>query len=83
MARRAWLERVCRLRPFDYLEEGSSVEDFLEGFPAVTREQVIEVLETRQDAARIEFRIKILIDECIDVPLRNFIIGHDVLPSNS
>jgi len=30
---------------FDYLEEGESIDDFLEGFPGVTREQVVAVLE--------------------------------------
>ena len=30
---------------FDYLEGGDSLEDFLEGFPPVTRKQAIEVLE--------------------------------------
>ncbi|MGQ0541452.1 MAG: DUF433 domain-containing protein [Blastocatellia bacterium] len=30
---------------FDYLEGGDSLEDFLEGFPPVTREQAIAVLE--------------------------------------
>ena len=30
---------------FDYLEGGDSLEDFLEGFPPVTRNQAIEVLE--------------------------------------
>lgn len=30
---------------FDYLEEGETIDDFLEGFPGVTREQVIAVLE--------------------------------------
>jgi len=30
---------------FDYLEEGESIDDFIEGFPGVTREQVIAVLE--------------------------------------
>jgi uncharacterized protein (DUF433 family) len=29
----------------DYLEGGESVEDFLEAFPAVKREQVITVIE--------------------------------------
>ena len=29
----------------DYLEGGESVEEFLEGFPSVTREQVIAFLE--------------------------------------
>ena len=30
---------------FDYIEGGETLEDFLEGFPPVTLEQVIAVLE--------------------------------------
>ena len=30
---------------FDHLEAGDSIDDFLEGFPSVTREQVVAVLE--------------------------------------
>ena len=30
---------------FDHLEGGETIEDFLEGFPGVSREQVIAVLE--------------------------------------
>jgi uncharacterized protein (DUF433 family) len=30
---------------FDHLEAGDSIDDFLEGFPSVTRAQVIAVLE--------------------------------------
>lgn len=30
---------------FDYLEAGETLDDFLEGFPTVTREQVIGLLE--------------------------------------
>jgi uncharacterized protein (DUF433 family) len=30
---------------FDHLEAGDSIEDFLEGFPSVRRDQVIAVLE--------------------------------------
>ena len=29
----------------EYLEGGESIDDFLEGFPAVTREQVVAFLE--------------------------------------
>ena len=29
----------------DYLEAGDSIDEFLEGFPSVTREQVIAVVE--------------------------------------
>ena len=30
---------------FDHLEAGETIEDFLEGFPGVSREQVIALLE--------------------------------------
>ena len=30
---------------FDYIEGGDTLEDFLEGFPPVTREQAVSVLE--------------------------------------
>lgn len=33
----------------DYLEAGESIDDFLEGFPSVTREQVISFLEMAKD----------------------------------
>ena len=31
----------------DYLKAGESIDDFLEGFPTVTREQVIALLEDK------------------------------------
>ena len=31
----------------DYLEAGDSIDAFLEGFPSVTREQVVAFLEVR------------------------------------
>lgn len=33
----------------DYLEGGDSIDDFLEGFPSVTREQVIRFLEQSRE----------------------------------
>jgi uncharacterized protein (DUF433 family) len=33
----------------DYLEGGESIDEFLAGFPSVTREQVIEFLEAAKD----------------------------------
>lgn len=33
----------------DYLEAGDSIEDFLEGFSSVTREQIIAFLEEAKD----------------------------------
>ena len=34
---------------FDYLEAGDSIDEFLAGFPSVTREQVIGFLEAAKD----------------------------------
>ena len=36
---------------FDHLEGGDSIEDFLEGFPSVQREQVMAVLEESREHA--------------------------------
>lgn len=33
----------------DYLEAGDSIDEFLAGFPSVTREQVIAFLEAAKD----------------------------------
>jgi uncharacterized protein (DUF433 family) len=33
----------------DYLEAGESIDDFLEGFPSVTRAQVIAFLDEAKD----------------------------------
>ena len=33
----------------DYLEAGDSIDEFLEGFPSVTREQVIAFLQPAKD----------------------------------
>lgn len=37
--------RVTIQTLFDYLKAGESIDDFLEGFPTVTKEQVIGLLE--------------------------------------
>jgi uncharacterized protein (DUF433 family) len=35
--------------PLDYLEAGETIDDFLDGFPSVTREHVIAFLEEAKD----------------------------------
>jgi len=40
-----WGTRVPIKAVFDYLETGESVDDFLDDFPGVTREQVVGLLE--------------------------------------
>ncbi|MGN6187211.1 MAG: DUF433 domain-containing protein [Thermoanaerobaculia bacterium] len=37
--------RVLAQTLIEYLEAGDSIDDFLEGFPSVSRQQVIEFLE--------------------------------------
>lgn len=36
---------------FDYLEAGDSIDDFLDGFPSVRREQVVRLLEEMKERA--------------------------------
>lgn len=35
---------------FDYIEGGDTLEDFLEGFPPVTREQAVAVLKMAEES---------------------------------
>ena len=41
---------------FEFLEAGDTVDDFLEGFPSVTRQQVLALLETARDRVLAEVR---------------------------
>ncbi|HKD07382.1 MAG TPA: DUF433 domain-containing protein [Bryobacteraceae bacterium] len=41
--------RVPAKTLFDYLESGQSLNDFLEGFPTVSRELAIRVIEESRD----------------------------------
>ena len=50
------LSRIVELRMsanrktmFDYLENGESLEDFLEGFPTVNRELAVQILEESRE----------------------------------
>lgn len=47
--------RVPMQTLIDYLEAGESIEDFLEGFPTVSRKQVITFLEE----AKEKFLVKV------------------------
>ena len=40
----------------DYLEAGDSISNFLEGFPSVTKEQVIVVLEEAKEKVLADFQ---------------------------
>ena len=41
---------------FEYIEAGDTIDDFLNGFPTVTREQVVVLLETAK--ARVLSEVK-------------------------
>jgi len=41
--------RVPLRNLIDYLERGHSLDEFLDAFPSVTREQAVEVLEAAHD----------------------------------
>jgi uncharacterized protein (DUF433 family) len=41
--------RVAIQTLFDYLEGGETLEDFLQGFPTVTRESAVAALEEAKD----------------------------------
>jgi uncharacterized protein (DUF433 family) len=41
---------------FEYLEGGDTIDDFLDGFPTVTREQVVVLLETAKGRVLAEVK---------------------------
>ena len=49
--------RVFVLCLLDTLRSGASVDDFLEGYPDVSREQALAVIRWQQDAARVFFGV--------------------------
>ena len=55
--------RVPAKSLFDHLEAGDSIEQFLEGFPSVKREQVIALLESTRFGHPL---MRILLDENLD-----------------
>lgn len=63
----------------EYLEGGQTIDDFLEGFPTVTREQVIAFLQEGQSTHASRCFVKLLLDECIDRRLAKDIEGHEVV----
>ena len=58
--------RVPAKSLFDHLEAGDSIEQFLEGFPSVKREQVIALLEDSKALVLAARSMRILLDENLD-----------------
>ncbi len=46
----------------DYLEAGDRIDDFLEDFPSVSRDQAVQVLEIAKDAL-LSGLLRVLLDE--------------------
>ena len=56
----------------DYLESGETIDDFLAGFPTVSREQVI-AFGTRRQLGDHGSGVKVLLDECVDSRLAQYL----------
>lgn len=59
----------------DYLATGETIDNFLDDFPTVTREQVIHFWNTLEQLPHM----KILIDECLPRKLKHTLGVHDVM----
>ncbi len=59
----------------DYLEGGESIDDFLEGFPTVTREQVVAFLE--EAGARMKADHEMSMDRIRGLDKRNVYLCGD------
>ena len=66
--------RVPLRNLFDYLERGHSLDEFLDAFPSVSREQAIAALE----AAHEVLPVRVLLDEQLPRHLARELRGHDV-----
>src|SRR5438094_3993116 len=61
----------------DYLEGGDSIDEFLQDFPSVAREQVISFLEEAKESL-LARRVNILLDECVPARFARSVSGHSV-----
>jgi uncharacterized protein (DUF433 family) len=62
---------------FDSLERGHTLEEFLEGYPTVSREMAIAVLEEAQQLLSAQAWMRVLLDECVSEGLRNYLAEHE------
>ena len=63
---------------FEYLEGGESIDDFLAGFPIRHPSAGRGLSRGRQDTARRQGFMKLLLDECVDWRRSRELQGHDV-----
>jgi uncharacterized protein (DUF433 family) len=50
---------------FDYLEQGHSIEDFLEGFPSVSREQVLNLLDLARQTLTCKEKLSMIYEDIV------------------
>ena len=65
--------RVLVKSLFDYLEGSSSLEDFLEDFPSVSRDQAVALLKVAREP-----QMRLLLDESVPARLFRALPGHQV-----
>lgn len=75
-----WGTRVPIKNLFDYLEGGDNIEEFLDDFPTVEREQVLGVLDLYKE--NFSQNMRLLLDECVPRRLRRHLGEHEILTIN-
>jgi len=55
--------RVMIKTLFDYLEGGHTLEDFLEGFPSVSKKQVLSILELVKSTFTSEKKLALIYED--------------------
>jgi len=68
--------RVPIKNRFDCIEEGETIDQFLDQFPTVSREQVNGILENSPGKGCS--KEKLLLDECVTRHLKRDLAGHEV-----
>ena len=78
----AWVFRETRVpirALFENLRDGATIDEFLQWFPGVTREQVMAVLDHEAQATGSRRKsTKILFDQGTPLPLKAHLVGHSV-----
>ena len=77
----AWIFRGTRVPVsalFENLRDGATIEEFIEWFPGVTKTHVSAVLNFEIAQLTVAVYMKILFDQGTPVPLRRFLVNHEV-----
>jgi len=58
----------------DYLEEGDTLDQFLEQYPSMSRELAITAIEEARQSLVAQTQVKVLIDECAPKALKRLAV---------